>query len=83
MPAVSAVAIGELADSIDGVVEAHLPQCFVPGVMASPAQVLVLIIDPAVDPEKVLNQMGQVLETILSETEGIDVWPMTRFNNVY
>ena len=77
MPAANATEIGALADSIEGVAEAHLPQCFVPGIMASPAQVLVLVVEPGVDSDRVLNRVSQGLEAILSEAEYIDVWPMS------
>ncbi len=77
MPMERAAAIGSVADSVNGVVEAHLPQCFVPGVMAGPAQVLVLVVHPSADPQRVLKDLGPGLNAILPKETHIDVWPMS------
>lgn len=77
MPTAKAKVIGALADSIEGIAEAHLPQCFVSGIMANPAQVLVLVIEPGVDSDDVLNRVSHGLEAILSEAGEIDVWPIS------
>jgi hypothetical protein len=69
-------AIGAVVDSVDGVVEAHLPQCFVPGVMVGPAQILVLVFDENADAQGALNRIGAGLDVVFSGGAHIDVWPM-------
>lgn len=52
--------ISALLGSIPEVVEAYLPQAWVPGVMAAPAQVLVVLLSEcAVDSKAVENQVGE------------------------
>ena len=46
MPESQSAAISELVQSIRGIREAYLPQCFAQGIMEAPAQVLVLVLDP-------------------------------------
>ena len=45
MDQTQSAAIGEMLHSLPGVREAYLPHCFVPGVVESPAQILVLVLD--------------------------------------
>lgn len=68
-------ALGELVDSVPEVIEAHLPQTFVPGVMAAPAQVLVIsTLDP--DRQLALGKIGPGLGRVLPAGQSIDVWPL-------
>ena len=75
-------ALGELTSSIEGIVEAHLPQCFALGVMDKPAQILVVVIDPMVEPKMVFEQIGQGLSRILPSGQSLDVWPMDKENSL-
>jgi hypothetical protein len=77
MPPARAAAIGGAVDSIGGIAEAHLPQCFVPGVMVTPTQVLVLVLEDKANPTQVLDEIGRRLADVLSTAENIDVWPMS------
>jgi hypothetical protein len=74
MPDAVAAAIGTLVDTVDGILEAHLPQCFVPGVMESPAQVLVIVVNS--DPEVALGRVGQGVEHLLPAGMHLDIWPL-------
>jgi hypothetical protein len=47
MQAALVAAIGKLVNSMPEIVEAHLPQCYVPSTMQQPAQVLIFV--PAAD----------------------------------
>lgn len=82
MPRDKAEAIAALVGSIDGVLEAHLPHCFVLGAMESPAQVLVLLIAPDADRQAVLNRVGVGLSTIVPSDEHLDVWAIEPGNSM-
>jgi len=75
-------ALGELVSSIEGIVEAHLPQCFVLGIMDKPAQILVVVIDQTVERKIVFEQIGQGLSRILPSGQSLDVWPMDKENSL-
>ena len=59
-----------------GITEAHLPQCFIPGTMDSPAQVLFVVVAPGVAGAQVGEQLGQGLHAILPAGEHLDVMPL-------
>jgi hypothetical protein len=75
-------ALGELTSSIKGIVEAHLPQCFVLGIMEKPAQILVVVIDQMIERKIVFEQIGQGLSRILPSGQSLDVWPMDKENSL-
>jgi len=68
--------IGALTASIDGIVEAHLPQMFAVNVMEEPAQVLVLLLRPDAEVDEVIEQLGAALSGILPDGVHLDVWPI-------
>lgn len=71
-------AIAHLVGSMDGVREAHLPQCFIPGVIDPAAQVLVLVFEPGADEARILEDVGLGLKKVLLENEFVDIWPMRK-----
>jgi hypothetical protein len=76
MPRERASALAEMVSQIDGIQEAHLPQCFAVGVMTSPAQVLALVLAPGAEEPAVLAEVGAALAAILPQGQHLDVWPM-------
>ena len=68
-------ALRNLVESLPGVAEAHLPQCFVPGVMLQPAQVLIVALRNGTE-EETMRAIGQALPTILPPGMPLDVWPL-------
>ena len=68
--------IGKLTDSIDGILEAHLPQMFAVNVMEEPAQVLVIVLREHADINRVTEQLGLGLTEILPKGLHLDVWPI-------
>jgi hypothetical protein len=76
MPRERSDALGRLVASIDGIIEAHLPQCFLVGVMESPAQVLVIVVDPAANQQAILNAIGEGLSQVLPIDKLLDVLPV-------
>src|SRR3989338_4474640 len=66
--------IGTMLLSVEGVVEAHLPECFAMGIMAQPAQVLVVVITPASSSEEVADEILLGLSA-LADLE-LDVLPI-------
>src|SRR5690348_14282099 len=69
-------AIGAAAASIRGVLEAHLPQCFVPGVSEAPAQLLVLVLARSANGAAVMRKLGPELTNIVPKGLYLDVWPL-------
>ena len=76
MPDERVAQIGRLVAATPGIVEAHLPQCFIPGSMDSPAQVLFVVVAPGVAPAEVGEQLGQGLHTVLPAGKYLDVMPL-------
>jgi hypothetical protein len=74
-------AISRLVSSIEGIVEAHLPQCFAVG-MEKPGQILVVAIDPATDQRSVLKYLDDGLSRIIPPNEYLDVWPLAPNNEL-
>jgi hypothetical protein len=68
--------IGTMLLNVDGVVEAHLPQCFAMDVMERPAQVLVVVIESNASSEDVVDEVLLGLATVLPEDIQLDVWSM-------
>ena len=76
MPAERSLAIAESVRLVSRVVEAHLPQCFVPGTMGAAAQVLVVVGAPGTDKEALASLVAEHLTGVLRGQRFIDVWPM-------
>ena len=68
--------IGTMLLSVDGVVEAHLPECFAMGIMAQPAQVLVVVINSASSSEEVVDEILLGLSALALEDLDLDVLPI-------
>ena len=62
--------------SDDRVIEAHVPQMFIPTAMKSPAQVLVVELRPGCDVKAVVDGIGQQLIRILAKGSLMDVLPL-------
>ena len=60
--------------SLPSVLEAHLPQCFVPGIW-KPAQFLVLVIKPG-NEQETMASVAEALPTIIPSGMTLDVWPL-------
>lgn len=76
MPQERSEAIARLVESIDGVLEAYLPQCFVVEMMESPDQVLVVVLDPEADAVEVINLIKDGLKQILPSGKPFHIWPL-------
>ncbi|MDT7602481.1 MAG: hypothetical protein QOF61_478 [Acidobacteriota bacterium] len=77
MPVAQSAAIADMLSKVAGVVEAHLPYCFVPGVMSEPAQVLVLVIERGRQAEEILHAVNCQLAQLLTEDSRLDIFPLT------
>jgi len=69
-------AIRRLVDSAPEVIEAHLPQVFVPRAMQAPAQVLVIVVADS-DSQGAVEKLGSGLGRIVPPGRSIDVWPLS------
>lgn len=76
MPRAQSAAIADMLSKIGGVTEAHLPQCFMPGAMSEPAQVLVLVLRRGAEVEALMHEVGCQLGQMLPEGQRLDVWPV-------
>jgi|GEM_PF-815730 hypothetical protein len=76
MPQALSEAIGHTVAQIEGILEAHLPQCYVAEVMPKPAQILVLVVRSPDDAENVLRQTAERLRACLPEGALLDLWPI-------
>jgi hypothetical protein len=72
-----AAAIGNLAASIDGALEARLPQLFALRVMERPAQVLVVVLRSGADIDGIRTQLNQALSGILAPETALDIGPIS------
>jgi hypothetical protein len=68
--------IGTMLLNVNGVREAHLPQCYAMGVMERPTQVLVVVIDAGASSETVIDEVLLGLTAVLPEETPLDVWSM-------
>ncbi len=76
MPQALSEAIGHAVAQVEGILEAHLPQCYVAGVMPQPAQILVLVVRSANDTENILRNVSERLRACLAEGATLDLWPI-------
>lgn len=77
-----AAAIGSAAGSIRGVLEAHLPYCYIPGVTEESAQVLVLVLGRGVFADAVVQELGARLKAGVPQVLHLDVWPILEDDEV-
>jgi hypothetical protein len=69
--------IAELVKSVPGIVESHVPQCYIPAVMKSPAQILVVVIDEsAANAGSILGKLNEGLARLALPGHQLDVLPM-------
>jgi hypothetical protein len=77
MPKEQADGLAKMVASIEGVVEAHLPQCFIVETMEKPAQILVVLVASQAGLNDVCVSIGDRLNSILPLGTHLDVWPMS------
>jgi hypothetical protein len=82
MPIEISEAIGHLACTSPEVIEAHLPQCYMPGMMEAPAQVLVLILSSKANLESILRGITVRLPDILAPGMPLDILPLLADNQL-
>ena len=76
MPPERAAAIASLVGRVGGVREAHLPQCYNADSMPAPAQVLVVVFAPGINPQVRLQALDEGLDGILPAGEHLDILPL-------
>lgn len=69
-------AIRRLVDNAPEIIEAHLPQVYVPGAMEAPAQVLVIVVADS-DSQRAVEKLGSGLGRVVPPGRSIDVWPLS------
>jgi hypothetical protein len=68
--------IARAVSGIHGVAEAHLPQCYAKGFADPPAQILVLVLEPATSPSQVMPQIQKNLRGVLPAGKFLDIFPL-------
>jgi hypothetical protein len=68
--------VTEIVAAVPDVVEAHIPQCYVPEVMERPAQVLILVITNSTAIEPSLTAVANGIRRLLPTAEHLDIWPV-------
>ena len=66
----------EIVASCPGIVEAHLPQCYIPNAMSAPAQVLVLVVSDSVQLQPIISAIGERISAHLPQGVHQDIWQM-------
>ncbi len=74
--------ISRCISATEGIVEAHLPMCYIREIMPKPALVLVIVVDPAVELDSLMAKVGQVVRHALPEGTSLDIWPLEPQNPV-
>jgi hypothetical protein len=78
LPAAIVRRIVLIVASIDGIREAHLPQCYAEGFTPKPAQVLFLLLDASTDEETTMRSVGEALSKKMQPGEEfLDMLPLT------
>ena len=75
-PETVVVRLRDLVQTISGVFEAHIPQCYAPGVMKDPSQILVVITREGADMAAILTELEEKLHEFLPNRATLDVWPL-------
>lgn len=74
--------ISSFIENISEIVEAHLPQMYIPKQIDPPAQVLILIMQENIDKQKVMDAVGREIFNLLPNDEYIDVIPLNADNKL-
>ncbi|MCZ8195913.1 MAG: hypothetical protein O9253_02460 [Aquidulcibacter sp.] len=70
------VMLRQVVDQVPGCLEAHLPQVFAVGKMPAPRLALVVVIDPAQDPEPIAERLNKDVLASLPAGTSLDVWAL-------
>ena len=65
----------QILQTVPEVVEAHLPQCYVPSMMTTAAQVLVIVAHKK-EFESVLQYVQERVARLLTPGGHLDIWPL-------
>jgi len=69
-------AIAEAVNSVPGIVEAHLPQCYIAATMSKPAQVLVVVVDTDSGAELMVTRLTEGLAGLTLPDHHLDILPV-------
>jgi len=69
--------LAELLAAFPEVQEAHFPQCFAPGKMTSPAQVLMIVFSGPREAEETMPRIQEGIVRLLPTGAILDTWPIT------
>jgi len=64
-----------LLASLPGVLEGHLPQCYIQESMEKPAQVLVVVLKKGME-QNIMDEINIKLPRLLPQGMHIDLWPL-------
>ena len=75
-------AITHLVNSASEIVEAHLPQCYVPVSMEQPAQVLIVVLDAEVHAEHAVKALQEGMRCLTFPGGHLYIWPLSPGSNL-
>ena len=71
-------ALAGVVSSVDAILEAHIPQCFIPNVtLPEGEQVLIFVVRQNADPSKALNELGDRIKEKMPPGYDVLAIPMT------
>jgi hypothetical protein len=70
-------ALGKMVANFPEVVEAHLPYCFIQGLMDEPSQIMVIVLASAADFQTIAGPMTRRLSGITPSEKPILILPLT------
>lgn len=76
MPKKQSDAIYEIVSKLPEIIEAHLPQCFVIGVMKKPDQVLVVVVETLDALNATQDKLEEELNKVLPKSKHLNIWIM-------
>jgi len=83
MPRERSKALAKMVAEFDDVMEAHLPQCYIPGLTQDPQQVLVLVLQTKKLVPELLPQVLTKLKKILPKGERLEILPIDLSSNIF
>ena len=68
--------ISDIVGLVPDVVEAHFPQCYIPGITKDPGQVLILVVLPSFPIKETSTRISASISQLLPTGKHLDIWPM-------
>ena len=74
--------IADIVGKENDILEAHMPQCFIVGLMERADQVLILVHGAASPIQDILARIEQQLGSVMPDGQSLLIWPMTEVDDL-